>query len=186
MDTLNTTHNVLPHTPHRVVVLWKKLNKTVIGRRLFNFLLAYTVPYSGSIKAKVITLGDGHVKIALKDRRAVRNHLNSIHAIALANLGELASGMAMFSVLSAETRAIVVNLDIQYLKKARGDLIAIGRANPPSQITEATNSLVYAEIKDSTGELVSKMTVDWLLSPPLADQKIESAKIKNNKGWTNK
>jgi len=134
-----------PHTPH--------------GR---------IVPYSGNIKAEVIELGNGEVKIAMNDRRGVRNHLKSIHAIALANLGELASGLAMFSKVSNETRAIVVDLEIKYIKKARGRLIAIGKATPPEVIDSPTRSIVEAEIKDSSNDIVATINVHWLLSPPVS------------------
>lgn len=152
---------------HRVVKAWNKLGHNALGRKLFNLILGRTVPYSGNIKAEVLELGDGKVTIAMQDRRAVRNHLNSIHAIALANLGELASGMAMFSKVSNDIRAIVVDLEIKYLKKARGRLIATGIANPPEMITESTKSIVRAEIKDAEGDIVATVNVHWLLSPPI-------------------
>ena len=165
MQTANSQNTNNNSSTHRVIALWNRLGHSVAGRCLFNFLLARAVPYSGSIKANVLSLLPGRVLIALKDRRAIRNHLNSIHAIALANLGELASGMAMLSAIPAETRAIVVNLEIEYLKKARGRLIAEGTANPPDEITEAVTTIVEAEIKDAEGDVVSRLKVHWLLSP---------------------
>ncbi len=153
---------------HRVIQLWNKLGHNAAGRYLFNFLLGRAVPYTGSIGAQVLSLEPGYVKVALKDRRAVRNHLKSIHAIALANLGEMASGLAMMSCISSSTKAIVVNLEIEYLKKARGRLIAEGHANPPENITEKTTTIVEAVIKDADGDVVSRLKVHWLLSP--ADQ----------------
>ena len=152
---------------HRVVKTWDKLGHSAVGRKLFNFMLGRIVPYSGNIKAEVMELGDGEVTIAMKDRRAVRNHLKSIHAIALANLGELASGMAMFSKVSNTTRAIVVDLEIKYLKKARGRLIATGKANLPDTIDSPIESIVKAEIKDADGDVVATIKVHWLLSPPV-------------------
>jgi len=163
--TVNTQSNIGDEA-HRVVKMWNKFGHSSIGRKFFNFMLGRVVPYSGNIKAEVQTLGDGKVTIAMNDRRAVRNHLKSIHAIALANLGELASGMAMFSKIPNSTRAIVVDLDIKYVKKARGRLIATGTANPPDVITEPTKSIVEAEIKDASGDIVATINVHWLLSPP--------------------
>lgn len=152
---------------HRVVKMWGKFGHSAAGRKLFNFMLGRVVPYSGSIKAEVLSLGDGEVTIAMNDRRAVRNHLKSIHAIALANLGELASGMAMFSKVPNSTRAIVVDLEIKYLKKARGRLLATGKASPPEIIDSPVKSIVEAEIKDATGDVVATIKVHWLLSPPI-------------------
>ena len=168
-NALHNKDSKLADDSHRVVKMWKKFGHSVAGRKLFNFMLGRIVPYSGTIKAEVLTLADGKVTIAMNDRRAVRNHLKSIHAIALANLGELASGMAMFSKVSNSTRAIVVDLDIKYLKKARGRLIATGTATPPVIIDSPTRSIVEAEIKDSSGDIVATINVHWLLSPPVTE-----------------
>jgi len=162
----NNTVNI-GDDPHQVVKMWTKFGHSSIGRIFFNFMLGRLVPYSGNIKAEVLTLGDGEVTIAMKDRRAVRNHLKSIHAIALANLGELASGLAMFSKVPSSTRAIVVDLEIKYLKKARGRLLATGKASPPNVIDAPTRFIVEAEIKDADDDLVATIKVHWLLSPPI-------------------
>lgn len=149
----------------RLITMWNRFGGTAIGRRIFSIVLGRTAPYSGSIKALVLSLEPGATQVALNDRRGVRNHLNSIHAIALANLGELASGLAMISAVPANTRSIVINLDIEFLKKARGRLVATGSASPPQIITEATDSLALAEITDAEGDIVSRVKVHWRLSP---------------------
>ncbi|MEE9310636.1 MAG: DUF4442 domain-containing protein [Cocleimonas sp.] len=149
----------------RLITMWNRFGGSALGRKLFSYILGRTAPYSGSIKAEVLSLTPGSVQVVLKDRKSVRNHLNSVHAIALANLGELASGLAMISAVPANTRAIVVNLEIEYLKKARGRLIAEGSATPPSSITESVNSLALADIRDADGDIVSHVKVHWRLSP---------------------
>jgi len=149
----------------RLIAMWSRYGGSSLGRKIFSYVLGRTAPYTGSIKAEVLSLTPGSVQVTLKDRRSVRNHLNSIHAIALANLGELASGLAMISAIPADTKAIVVNLDIEYLKKARGRLIAEGSAAPPKNITESINSIASAEIKDENGDTVSRIKVHWRLSP---------------------
>lgn len=168
MSTLDIdkTQNKTSLAPEqRVISMWNRLGKSAVGRKLFNFLFARAVPYSGSIKSEVTRLEPGFVLVELKDRKRVRNHLNSIHAIALANLGELASGLAMIAALPPNTLAIVVNLEIEYLKKARGLLVAEGTASPPEVITESINSIALAEIKDTEGDVVSLVKVHWRLTP---------------------
>jgi len=161
--TTHHSNNVAPE--QRLMSQWNRYGGSTLGRKIFSYVLGRTAPYSGSIKAEVLSLAPGSVQIALKDRRSLRNHLNSVHAIALANLGELASGLAMISAVPLNTRAIVVNLEIEYLKKARGRLIAEGSATPPDSITESINSIALAEIKDAEGDTVSKVKVHWRLSP---------------------
>ncbi len=160
------THSVTSMPPEqRLITMWNRYGGSSLGRKFFSYVLGRTAPYSGSIKAEVLSLTPGSAQVMLKDRRSVRNHLNSVHAIALANLGELASGLAMISAIPVNTRAIVVNLDIEYIKKARGRLIAEGSATPPENITESVNSLALAEIRDADGETVSRVKVHWRLSP---------------------
>ena len=67
----------------------------------------------------------------MADRRAVRNHLDCVHAIALANLAELAGNVALVYSLPDDARFIVSGMEIEYLKKARGTITAIGESPVP-------------------------------------------------------
>jgi uncharacterized protein (TIGR00369 family) len=120
------------------------------------------VPYTGSIGARVTSLEPGRATVTLRDRRAVRQHLGAVHAIALANLAELASGLAMLSALDPGARGIVTSLTMSYHKKARGLLTATGTAAPPP-VTAATEALAHAEVRDTAGDVVAEATVTWRL-----------------------
>ncbi len=147
----------------RLQRLWLFLNKLPGGRGLFSFILGKVVPYSGSIKAKVLSLKPGYAQLQLRDRRRVRNHLNSIHAIALANLGEYTSGLAMLGALSSNIRGIPTKISTEYYKKARGCLLAESSCSPPNNITEDTDFEVFTNITDQQGDVVAKTIVNWRL-----------------------
>lgn len=144
---------------------WRRLGNSSLGRWFFSRMIGWFVPYSGGIRPLVTELGGGKVKIQIKDRRAIRNHLRSVHAIALANMGELASGLAMMSILPKHCRAIVTHLEIDYLKKARGVLDVIGHAVLPDSISEETEIIVNAEIVNSDHELLATLKVTWQVGP---------------------
>jgi acyl-coenzyme A thioesterase PaaI-like protein len=143
---------------------WQRLKPLPGGIWLFNQLIKWIIPYTGSMGSKVKILEPGYARIELPDHRAIRNHLNSIHAIALANLGEFTSGLAMLSALPADVRGIPTNISIEYLKKARGLLVAESRSDPP-KVTEKTDYEVYTDIRDLEGDIVARVTASWRLSP---------------------
>jgi len=146
----------------RIALWWKRLSRMPFGRTLFSILIGRMARYTGTMGARIQELGPGYSRWTLRDRRKVRNHLQSIHAVALVNLAEVTSGTAMLTALPPGTRGIVTGLSMQYLKKARGTLTAECRCSVP-EVNGQTNYEVHADIRDASGDTVAKGTVTWLL-----------------------
>jgi uncharacterized protein (TIGR00369 family) len=121
-------------------------------------------PYSGSISPRVEEIRPGYARVAMPDRRAVRNHLRSVHAVALMNLAELSSGLALNYALPDDARAILTGLSIEYLKKARGRLTAEAEVEVPRTNEEREYEL-ESVIRDGAGEVVARARARWLVGP---------------------
>jgi acyl-coenzyme A thioesterase PaaI-like protein len=105
----------------------------------------------------------------MRDRRRVRNHLRSVHAVALANLGELATGLAVVGALPPTVRGILVGLEVSFHKKARGLLEASCACTVP-RVTQDVEQTAVAEIRDAAGDVVAAVTARWRLGPIPTDR----------------
>lgn len=107
---------------------------------------------------------DGYARVSMRDRRRVRNHLNSIHAIAIMNLAEVAGGLALNYGLPSGARAILTSLAIEYLKKGRGTLTAEARIEMPDT-SERKEYDFETIVRDAGGEVVARARARWLVGP---------------------
>jgi uncharacterized protein (TIGR00369 family) len=144
--------------------MWKRLSPRPGGRWLFNALMGRMVPYTGALGARIVELEPGRVVVVLNDRRGIRNHLRSVHAVALAYLCELASGTAMLTALPPGTRGIVTRLEIDFLKKARGTLTATAEMQV-GPVTTNVEMYPEAEVRDAAGDVVARARVTWKVQP---------------------
>ncbi len=143
--------------------MWRRLSKLPFGKWLFTRILGFKIPYTGTMRSTVLKLEPGDTEVLLPDRRLIRNHLNSIHAIALANLGEFTGGLTVLGVMPPKTKFIITSLRIDYLKKARGDLIGKCKIPAIEDFRGEKKLNVVTEIFNSTNEVVARATADWVL-----------------------
>ena len=143
---------------------WRRACAIPGGKWLFSRMLRLRVPYSGSLGAAVQSLAPGYCEVQLRDTRRLRNHLHSIHAMALANLGEMVTGLALINGLPEETRAILTGFRIEFLKKARGTLLARCRCDVP-QDNHPVDLEIAGEIRDGDGSVVATVRARWRIGP---------------------
>jgi acyl-coenzyme A thioesterase PaaI-like protein len=150
--------------PSQVGALWSMLSSVPGGGRIMGNLIGRLAPYTGTIRPEVVELAPGRARVRMRDRRGLRNHLNSVHAIALMNLGEAVTGVAMLASLPPNTRGIPMRLSMDYVKKARGTIT--GTCNCEIVPTnEPQERDVVGELHNEAGELVARITARWKIGP---------------------
>lgn len=143
---------------------WDLMHGLPGGKVLFSKLVGRMAPYTGTIGASVVRLGEGRAEVQMADKKAVRNHLDCVHAIALANLAELAGNVALAYSLPDDGRFIVSGMEIDYLKKARGTITAIGESPVPRTSVRAQYD-VSVSLRDASGEEVARAVLHSLVGP---------------------
>jgi acyl-coenzyme A thioesterase PaaI-like protein len=147
-----------------VMAMWNKFSALPKGREIFSFMIGKYAPYTGTIGAVVQELSPGRAVVKLRDRRKVRNHLQSVHAIALMNLAEMSSGLSMLAGLPEGMRGILTHLEIDFVKKARGTLTSLCETKVPK--TETAQILeIPVEVKDESGEVVARAKAIGKIGP---------------------
>ena len=143
---------------------WTRLRPLPGGTWLFSRIFGWRVPYSGSVRPHIRVLAPGHAEVDIPDRRRNRQHLGSIHAIALLNVAEQASGLALLTGLPDGIRGIVTQISMQYFKKARGTIRAVCHVTAPTvTVTGDMEFDVTADCLDRNGDVVARATVRWRL-----------------------
>lgn len=134
------------------------------GKMLFSKLIGRLAPYTGTIDARITALRPGFCQAELADHRGVRNHLASVHAVALVNLAEVTGNAALAYSLPDDARFIVSGLSIDYLKKARGTITATSECPVPTS-SARTEYEVPVTLTDASGDVVARATLRSLVGP---------------------
>lgn len=144
--------------------LWDRLEPLPGGRRLFSWMVGRAAPYTGSIRARVEVLREGHAEVVMDDRPRLRNHLRSLHAIALINLAELAGNAALVYSMPPDARFIVTGISMDYLKKARGRIRAVATCEVP-RTNERVEQEIEVSLRDAQGDEVARARLRSLIGP---------------------
>lgn len=154
----------------RALSTWRKLSGTTVGRWLFTRAVCFKAPYFASISPLFLELETGRAVVRLRNRRKVQNHLGTVHAIAMANLAELAAGTMMEASIPAEQRWIPRGMTIEYLARAASDLTAI--ATLPAVVYGPAQDIdVSISVRDDQDQEVSRAIVPMYVSPRSAGRR---------------
>lgn len=144
--------------------LFRRLGGSAAGRWLFSRLVCFQAPYFGSIAPVVDELAPGRCVAHLRDRRRVRNHIGTVHAIALCNLAELVGGLCTDATIPPSMRWIPKGMTVRYLRKARGRMTATCSV-PAVDDGVARDMVAHVDVRDAAGEVVFDADITMYVSP---------------------
>jgi acyl-coenzyme A thioesterase PaaI-like protein len=151
---------------NKTLALYDRMRRWPAGQWLFSRGICFKAPYFGSIRPQITVLEPGRCEATLRHRRAVTNHLGTVHAIALCNLAELAGGMVTEASLPDGMRWIPKGMTVEYRKKAVGTMHGVATPAIPVVAADAGYELpVIVDVTDPAGDLVFRATIAMWLSP---------------------
>lgn len=146
--------------------MYRRLVRWPGGRGLFARIICWRAPYFATIRPRFRVLEPGRCEIEIRDRRRLHNHIGTVHAIALCNLAELASGMLTEVTLPTSMRWIPRGMQVEYLAKARGTLRGVATAGATLAAADAGYVCpVNVSVRDAANTEVFRATVSMWVSP---------------------
>lgn len=89
--------------------------------------LGRAVKFAGTAGVRVEKLTDYEAVVTLKNRKKVQNHIGSIHAAAMALVGESATGFLVGMSVPDDRIPVIKTMKIDYVKRCSGDLKAVAK-----------------------------------------------------------
>ncbi|KAF9581661.1 hypothetical protein BGW38_001242 [Lunasporangiospora selenospora] len=126
---------------------------------IFSTLVGFANPYTRSINFRITELRKGKACGVMKTKK-ISNPFRCVHAAALITFGETVGALAVFSLLGKKDRAILTNINAEYIKVSRGLLTASSVVDPikDRESKELVNTVL---IKNAAFETVAVLTLTW-------------------------
>ena len=147
-----------------VLAAWRKLEGRPFGRAIFSWFVCRKAPYFGTIRPRFEEFRPGFARVSMRKRRAVENHIGTVHAIAMCNLAELAAGTMTEASIPRSMRWLPKGMQVEYLRKAETGIEAIATL---AEVAEGPGRdvPVVVELRDAAGTVVCRATITMWVSP---------------------
>ena len=153
-----------------VLDLWSSMTKLPQGKRLFSIAFARRAPYFASIRPRFVDIRPNHASLVIPKRRAVHNHIGTVHAIALCNGLEAAMGALAEATIPADKRWIPKGMDIAYTAKATTDITCHAETDPGQWTSDDPDLHVRVWGERTDGEVVITGVIKlWVTPKPPRD-----------------
>ncbi|MBO0768395.1 MAG: DUF4442 domain-containing protein, partial [Solirubrobacterales bacterium] len=140
-----------------------------LGSRAFSLIYQAAAPYFLTIPARIIDVEPGIAHAQMPQTPWVRNHLGTVHAIALCNLAEYVMGALAEATIPGSHRWVPKGMSVEYVNKARGTMHATATLTLPEPLADKQELPVAIEVKDDADQVVFTAEIRiWVTEKPAA------------------
>lgn len=149
-------------TDNYVLKMWNRFSAYPGGKWLFGQVIARRAPYFRTISPEVEELRPNYARMLLRKRKAVENHIGTVHVIAICNLLEMAMGVCAEASIPKHLRWIPKGMTVDYTAKGGTDITGVAEFDPegwkPGDLEVKVTAL------DTNGVAVVKGTIRLWIS----------------------
>lgn len=136
---------------------------------LLNRTLGRVVPLVGTAGLQFLKLEPGRVELYINNRKHVQNHIQGVHAAAMALLAETATGFVVGMSIPDDKLPLIKSMKIDYTKRAEGGLTAVATLTDEQirqiQTTEKGDVTVSVKVIDESGVEPIQCEMVWAWVP---------------------
>jgi acyl-coenzyme A thioesterase PaaI-like protein len=147
---------------------WQKRSVSRLGRWLFTRAVCRRAPYFASIKPHFLELRPAVCVVLMPRHPATAGPARTVHALAIANLCELAADLVTEVTVPAGMTWQSRGMTIEYLRRAESDVTATARLNK-TEWGEAQNVAVPVTAIDRNGSEVVRAVITVRVEPAAAN-----------------
>ncbi|HLR83761.1 MAG TPA: hotdog fold domain-containing protein [Nocardioidaceae bacterium] len=146
--------------------LYQRVTRFPFGDRIFSLAFTMRAPYFRTVRPRVTDLRPHYAAVRLPKRKAVHNHIATIHAIAVCNGLEAAMGMLAEATTPRGWRWLPKGMEVSYVAKATSDLICVAETSQ-SDWDAAPEVPVHVYATRDDGTVVVEGTIHlWVTQKP--------------------
>lgn len=140
-----------------------------IRSTLWSKAFGRVVPMVGTANIRYLEVDANHVMVRIENHRAMQNHIQGVHAAAMALLAETATGFLTALHVPDQRIVLIKSLHVDYLKLTQGALTATASLSPEQQAFIADNEkgelIVPVRVIDESGQEPIQCQMLWAWLP---------------------
>lgn len=137
------------------------------GARIFSWLFCLKAPYVATVRPVFVDLRPNYAELTIRNRRRVRNHIKTVHVIAICNGLEAAMGALAEATVPRDKRWIPQGMDVSYTAKAVTDITCIAETDPSAWTSGDPDVLVRVRgVREDGTNVVEGVIRVWVTDRP--------------------
>ena len=157
-----------PNALSRALAATKNL-PAPLRRVLVSRMFGLRVKFAGTGGVRIDEAEEGRAVLSMRNRRRVQNHIGGIHGAAMGLLAESATGFVFGMSLPDSRIPLVKRMNIDYVKRAQGDLRAEATLDEAvrgrMQTDEKGDAVVAVKVTDEAGNEPIRCEIVWAWVP---------------------